>query len=153
MNKTPLLVKITCILVSTSHDKCWPFKYCWSALSSKVCKKIRVRPWWRSYVCVCVCVCMCVCVCTHFTCKDWTLCMFFTCKEQTFDEEQTHTKSWLVSASVSDSPSLGLLVATLRIKIMICLFFTFKEPIIHKNDLIFSKRIQLAMLLTKFILG
>ncbi len=28
-----------------------------------MCKKIRVRPWWRSYVGVCVCVCVCVYVC------------------------------------------------------------------------------------------
>ncbi len=68
MNKSPLLVKITYILISASHAKCWPFKYWWSAFSSKVCKKILVRPWWRSYVCVCVCVCMCVCVCVCVHC-------------------------------------------------------------------------------------
>ncbi len=61
MNKNLLLVKITYILVSTSHAYCWPFKYWWSALSSKVCKKLQVRPWLRSYVCVCVCVCVFVC--------------------------------------------------------------------------------------------
>ncbi len=55
MNKSLLLVKITYILVSTSHAKCWPFKYWWSALSSKMCKKIRVHPLWRSYVCMYVC--------------------------------------------------------------------------------------------------
>ncbi len=55
MNKSSLLVKITYILVSTSHAKYWPLKYWWSALSSKVCKKIQVRPWWRSYVCLFVC--------------------------------------------------------------------------------------------------
>ncbi len=50
MNKSSLLVKIIYILVTTSHAKCWPFKYWWSALSSKLCKKIRVRPCWRSYI-------------------------------------------------------------------------------------------------------
>ncbi len=76
MNKSSLLVKITYILVSTSHAKFWPFKYWWSALSSKVCKKIRVRPWWRS----CVCVCVCACTCTYTMCQERTLCMFYTCE-------------------------------------------------------------------------
>ncbi len=68
MNKSSLLVKITYILVSISHAKCWPFKYWWSVLSSKVCKKIWVRPWWRSYTRVCVCAraCVCVCVCVRY---------------------------------------------------------------------------------------
>ncbi len=61
MNKSPLLVKITYILVSTSHAKCWPFKYWWSALNNKVCKKIPVRPWWRSYARVHARLCVCVC--------------------------------------------------------------------------------------------
>ncbi len=45
MNKSPLLVKITYILVSTSHAMCWPFKYFWSALGGEV-----------TSVCMCVCV-------------------------------------------------------------------------------------------------
>ncbi len=69
------MVKITYILVSSSHAKCSPLKYWWSALSSKVCKKIRIRPWWRSYarvVCVCVFVCVCMCVLLDIhCCLDW----------------------------------------------------------------------------------
>ncbi len=56
MNKSPLLVKITYILASTSHAKCWTFKYWWSALGGEVtCAR----------ACMCVCVCVCVCVCLH----------------------------------------------------------------------------------------
>ncbi len=60
MNKSLLLVKITYILASISHAECWPFKYWWSALSSKVCKKI-----WVYGEVTSVCVCVCVCVCIH----------------------------------------------------------------------------------------
>ncbi len=68
MNKSPLLVKITYILVSASHAKCWPFKYWWSALSCKACKKMWFRPWWRSYTRAHACVCMCVHACAHGLC-------------------------------------------------------------------------------------
>ncbi len=50
MNENPLLVKIAYIPVRTSRSKWWPFKYWWSALPSKVCKKVQVRSWWRSYI-------------------------------------------------------------------------------------------------------
>ncbi len=43
--KSPLLVKTSHIPVHTSHAKGWPFKYWWSVLSSKVCKKIQVHFW------------------------------------------------------------------------------------------------------------
>ncbi len=54
INKSPLLVKTSYVPVHTSHTKCWPFKYWWSALSSKVCKKIGVRSRWSTWECVCV---------------------------------------------------------------------------------------------------
>ncbi len=56
MNQNPLLFKTSYIPVHISHPKCRLFKYWWSALSSKVCKKIQVRSWWRSYTCVYACV-------------------------------------------------------------------------------------------------
>ncbi len=43
MNESPLWVKTSQIPVRTLYAKCWPFKYWWSTLSSKVCKKIQVR--------------------------------------------------------------------------------------------------------------
>ncbi len=43
-----LLVKTAYIPDHTPHTKCWPFKYWWSALSSKVCQKIWVHSWWSS---------------------------------------------------------------------------------------------------------
>ncbi len=77
-------VKITYILVSTSHAKCWPFKYWWSSLNIKVCKNIRVRPWWRSFVCVCVCV--------DIMRQERTLCMHSPCQERTSNQEYTHSR-------------------------------------------------------------
>ncbi len=77
MNESLLLVKITYILVSTSHAKCWPFKYWWFALRSKVRKKIWVRPWWRN------CVCVRAHACVYMTYQEWTLCTFCTCQKPT----------------------------------------------------------------------
>ncbi len=81
MNKSSLLVKITYILVSMSHVTCWPFKYWWSALSSKACKKIQVRPQWRSYMYVCVCVCLTLFfkLSTHMQTKQLTNCSRTKC--------------------------------------------------------------------------
>ncbi len=80
MNKSLLLVKITYILVSTSHAKWWPFKYCWrSVLSSKGYKEIPPPP--RGWS-VCVCVCVCVCVLFYFfsRCFTWTTFPAFICR-------------------------------------------------------------------------
>ncbi len=59
MNESPLLVKISYIPVCILCAKCWPFKYWRTALSSEICKKIRVHLLLRSsaYVQVCACVC------------------------------------------------------------------------------------------------
>ncbi len=50
MNESPNLVKTSRIVVCTSHAKCWPLKYWWSSLSSKVCKKVQVCSWWRNCI-------------------------------------------------------------------------------------------------------
>ncbi len=91
MNESPLLVKTSHIPVCTSHAKCWPFKYWWFALSSKVCNKIQVRSWWRLCVCVYVyvCVCVCVCVCVYTFCILFTL---FVCVSR--------LRAWLTRLSV-----------------------------------------------------
>ncbi len=113
INKSALLVKILYNPVRTLHAKCWPFKYWWSDLSSKVCKKIHVRSWWNSCVHATVCMHLCVCVFTQCAKSGLYACTLHA--KSGLPTKNRHTRCLLlVLASDSDSSSLKMQELTIK---------------------------------------